>query len=72
MNNKTGNTMKVIEVVGTSDKSWEDAAVNAMKSADENIRNIVGLDLMNQTAKVENGEIVRYKSTVKIAFRVEQ
>ena len=65
-------TVKIIEVIGSSEKSWEDAAMNAVKDAEESLRNIVGIDVMKQTAKVENGKIIRYKTTVKIAFEVER
>jgi dodecin len=64
-------TIKVIELIGTSDKSWEDAANNAVKEAQETIKGITGLEVTAQTAKVEDGEIVEYRTTVKIAFLVQ-
>lgn len=61
---------KVIELVGKSDKSWEDAAANAVKAASRTLHNITGVEVMNMTAKVKDGRIVEYKTTVKIAFAV--
>ena len=61
---------KVIELVGTSEKGWEDAAQAAVKSAARTLHGISGVEVTNMTAKVENGKIVTYKTTVKIAFAV--
>lgn len=63
--------IKVIEVLGVSDKSWEDAATRALKGATNTVRNISGLEILSQTAKVKDGEISEYHSTCKVAFRIE-
>ena len=63
--------VKLIEVIGTSLISWEDAARNAVEEATETIRDITGLDVVNQTAVVKDGAIVEYRANVKIAFIVE-
>ncbi len=62
---------KVIELVGTSEVSWDDAAAQAVKAASHSIHGITGIEVTNMTAKVENGKIVAFKSTVKIAFAVD-
>ena len=64
------NTIKVLELIGTSTKSWEDAAQNAIKEAHETLEGISGLEVVAQTAKVENGKVIEYRTTVKIAFLV--
>ena len=64
-------TIKVIELIGTSTKNWEDAANNAIKEAQETIKGITGLEVVAQTAKVEDGEIVEYRTNVKVAFLVQ-
>jgi flavin-binding protein dodecin len=69
-----GDTMaviKVIELVGTSKTSWEDAAQQVVTEASETLRNISGIDLVRHTAQVENGRISEYRSTVHVAFVVE-
>jgi flavin-binding protein dodecin len=65
------HTVKVIELIGTSDKSWEDAANNAILEAAETVKGITGLEVMAQTAKVDNEGITEYRTTVKIAFVVK-
>jgi len=64
-------TIKVIELIGTSSKNWEDAANNAVKEAQETIKGITGLEVVAQTAKVEGRGIVEYRTNVKVAFMVE-
>lgn len=63
--------IKVIEVMGVSTQSWEDAANEALKEAKKSVRNISGLDVVCQTAKVKDGKVSEYHATCKIAFRVE-
>jgi flavin-binding protein dodecin len=64
-------TIKVIELIGTSTTNWEDASNNAIKEAQETVKGITGLEVVAQTAKVEDGEIVEYRTTVKVAFLVQ-
>ncbi|HII76156.1 MAG TPA: dodecin domain-containing protein [Methanolinea sp.] len=63
---------KVIELIGSSPKGWEDAAANAVKEAAKTIRNIKGVYLKECTAKVEQNRIVEYRSNVKISFVVDR
>ena len=63
---------KIIELVGSSEKSFEDAVQNALNTASESIRNIHGLDVLDWTCDVEDGKIVKYRANVKIAFRYEE
>jgi flavin-binding protein dodecin len=63
--------IKIIEVLGTSEKSWKDAADEALKEAKKSVRNITGVELVSQTAKVKDDKISEYHSTCKIAFRVD-
>ena len=66
------STVKIVELIGTSTKSWEDAASNAIKGAAETIKGITGLEVSAQTAKVKDDKIVEYRTTVKIAFLVDR
>ena len=61
---------KVIELVGSSEEGWEDAARVAVKTAAKTLHGITGVEVTSMTAKVENGKIVSYKTSVKIAFAV--
>jgi flavin-binding protein dodecin len=67
-------TMGVIiirEMVGTSPKSWSDAARQAVATASRTVRNIVTLEVVKSTAEVRDGEIVEYRVEVKIGFEYE-
>lgn len=63
--------VKVIEVVGTSTESWDAAAREALVQAKKTIHGISGVEVLDMTASVEDGEITDYKTTVKIAFKVD-
>jgi flavin-binding protein dodecin len=63
---------KVVELIGSSPTSWEEAAANAVEAAGQTIRNITGVDVMHCTAKVKDNRIVEYRADVKIAFIVER
>ena len=63
--------VKVIEVVGTSEESWEDAAKNALKGAKQTLHGISGVEVIKQTATVKDGEFKEFRTTVKIAFKVD-
>ncbi|TYP54265.1 dodecin family protein [Thermosediminibacter litoriperuensis] len=64
-------TVKVIEVVGESRNSWQEAVENAVRDASKTIKNITGVEVRNHTANVEGGKIVEYKADVAIAFKVD-
>lgn len=66
------SVVKVIELIGSSPKGWEDAAANAVKEAAKTVRNIKGIDLKRCTAKVQKNKIVEYRAFVKIAFLVDR
>lgn len=63
--------VKVIEVIGVSTKSFQDAVDNAVKKASESISGITGVEVVSHTAKVEDGKVVRYSATCKLAFAVK-
>jgi dodecin len=64
---------KIIEIVGSSDKSWQDAAQAALNEAKKTIHGITGIEVGDMTAKVDpnTGNIAEYHTAVKIAFGVE-
>lgn len=61
---------KIIELVGKSDVSWEDAVKNAVSDASHSVDNINGVEVYNLTANIDHGKIVEYKANVKLAFGV--
>lgn len=64
-------TVKIVELIGTSPKSFEDAISQAIKRSSKTIRNITGVDVVGQTAVVENGKVTEFRVNMKIAFAVE-
>lgn len=64
-------TAKVIELVGKSSKSWEDAVQNAVNDAGKTVRNIECVDVLKFSANLENGSIAEYKADVKVLFVVD-
>ena len=66
------SVVKIIELVGTSDKSWQDAVENAVRRASRTVRNIRGVDVLGWTGRVEGGKIVEYRADVKVSFVVEE
>ena len=63
--------VKVIEIIGVSDKSFEDAIANAVTKASESVKGITGVEVVAQTAKVDDGKVIRYSATCKLAFAVK-
>lgn len=64
--------LKVIEVLAQSDKSWEDAAANAVKQAAETVRGIKSIYIKEMEASVEDGKIVQYRVNAKITFLLSE
>ena len=64
--------VKIIELIGSSPKGWEDATKNALSEAAKTIMNIKSVYVKRCNAKVENNKIVEYRAVVKIAFVVER
>jgi flavin-binding protein dodecin len=61
----------VREMVGTSPKSWSDAARQAVATASRTVRNIKTVEVVKASAVVEEGEIVEYRVDMKIGFEYE-
>jgi hypothetical protein len=62
---------KKIELVGTSSKSFSDAAESAVAKAAESLRNMSWFEVVEQRGSVSDGKIQQYQVTVRIGFRVE-
>ena len=63
--------VKIIEVLSQSDKSWEDAADNALKEASKSIRNIKSIYIKDMSAQVKENKIKKYRITAKISFEID-
>lgn len=64
----------VVELVGSSDKGWEEAIEAALQEATKTIRGITGVEVISKTATVDpnNNSITKYNATIKLAFGVER
>jgi dodecin len=64
---------KIIDIIGSSDKSWQDAAQAALDEAKKTVHGITGIEVGDMTAKVDpnSGNITEYHTALKIAFGVK-
>jgi flavin-binding protein dodecin len=63
--------VKVIEVIGVSETSWEDAVAQAVAKSAESLTGITGVEVVSFTARVNDAEVTTYNATCKIAFVVK-
>jgi len=66
-----GSIYKIIELVGSSDVSWEDAAKNAVETAGKSLRDLRVAEIDQLDLKLENGKVTAYRARVKLSFRYE-
>lgn len=68
-----GNVVKVITIIGSSEQSFAKAADEAVRTAQKTIRNITGVDVISMSATVDPnpGGIKEYRTTVNVAFVIE-
>lgn len=62
---------RVIEVVGTSTKSWEEAAKNAVETASGTLRDLRVAEVGKLDLKVESGKVTAYRARVSLSFKYE-
>jgi hypothetical protein len=62
---------RVTEVIGTSTKSWEDAAARAVTAASKSLRNLRIAEVSKLDMKVEDGKVVAYRARVQLSFKYE-
>ena len=65
------SVVKILELVGSSEESWEDAVQEALRQAAKTIENIIGIDVLGYKGEVKDNKIVKFKAHVKIAFIVK-
>ncbi|MBL0712396.1 MAG: dodecin domain-containing protein [Desulfosarcina sp.] len=62
---------KVIDLIGTSPTSWEEAARQAVETAGKNIRDLRVAEVIKLDMKVENGKVTAFRARVNISFKYE-
>ncbi len=60
---------KVIEIVGTSEKSWDDAAKLAVERAAKTLGDLRIAEVTAQDLKIEDGKVVAYRTKVSLSFK---
>lgn len=63
---------KVIELVGTSPKSWEDAATNAVQTASKTLKELRVAEITQLDLKIDKGKVVAYRAKVSLSFKYQK
>ena len=67
-----GKTYKIIEMVGTSENSWEEAARTAVETAGETLRELRIAEVYKLDMVVTNGKVTAYRARVTLCFKYIQ
>ncbi|MGH3735378.1 MAG: dodecin family protein [Micromonosporaceae bacterium] len=62
---------KVIDVIGTSEQSWEDAALTAVKTTSQTVRDLRVAEVMEQDLSIDEGGGVTFRTKLRISFKYE-
>ena len=62
---------KVIELIGTSDKSWEDAATTAVKKAQESLRDLRVAEVVEQDLDLSEAGSITFRTKLRVSFKYE-
>ena len=65
------STYKIIEVVGTSEVSWEEAAKVAVETASKSLRDLRIAEITKLDMRIENGKVAAYRARVSLSFKYE-
>ena len=64
-----GSTYKIIELVGTSDVSWEEAAKTAVDTAGESLKDLRIAEVTKLDVTIENGKLTSYRARINVSFK---
>jgi len=65
----SGSIYKMIELVGTSEKSWEDAAKNAVEAAGKSLKDLRVAEIKTLDMRIENNKVMAYRAKVSLSFK---
>lgn len=68
----SNSVYKIIELVGTSDTSWEDAAKAAVETAGKTLRNLRIAEVVKLDMTIENGKVKAYRARINVSFKYEK
>ena len=67
-----GSTYKIIELVGTSDTSWEEAAKTAVETAGESLKDLRVAEIIKLDVTIEGGKVKSFRSRVNVSFKYQK
>ena len=67
-----GSTYSIMELVGTSDKSWEEAVKLAVETAAETVRDLRVAEIIKLDVTVENGKVTSYRAKINLSFKYQK
>ncbi len=67
-----GSTYNIIELVGTSDKSWEEAAKLAVETAAETVRDLRVAEVIKLDLTIEDGKVTSYRAKFNLSFKYQK
>lgn len=62
---------KVIDLIGTSTKSWEDAATKAVETASKSLRDLRIAEVTELDMQIQEGKVVAYRAKVRVSFKYQ-
>ena len=65
------STYKIVEIVGSSPTSWDEAAKNAVETAGKSLRDLRIAEITKLDLRVENGKVAAYRARVSLSFKYE-
>jgi flavin-binding protein dodecin len=65
------STYDVIELIGTSTESWEDAAKNVIEQAGKHLRELRVAEVVEKDMVIRNGKVEAYRTKIKVSFKYE-
>lgn len=72
MAKKSGDSVyKIVEVIGTSTTSWEEAGKRAVQSASKTLRDLRIAEVVKQDMAIENGKVVAYRTRMLLSFKYQ-
>ena len=67
-----GSVYKIIELVGTSDTSWEEAAKNAVEMAGESLKDLRIAEISKLDMQIEDGKVSNFRARVAVSFKYQR
>jgi len=67
-----GSTYKIIELVGTSDSSWEEATKTALETAGSSLRDLRIAEITKLDVTIENGKVKSYRARLNVSFKFQK